>query len=134
MLLPRFVILEHDYPEVHWDLMLETEKSLRTWKLKESPRLLLSKIEKTIKASALADHRLMYLDYEGPISNQRGFVKQFDQGLFEWLAINEQEITINLQGQQLTGILKLVKGNSGEDWQIKLNLSGVINQTNAAQG
>ena len=26
--MPRFVILEHDHPEVHWDLMLEAGASL----------------------------------------------------------------------------------------------------------
>ena len=35
--MPRFVILEHDYPELHWDLMLETAGALRTWRLLRPP-------------------------------------------------------------------------------------------------
>ena len=29
-LVPRFVILEHDYPELHWDFMLEAGAVLKT--------------------------------------------------------------------------------------------------------
>ena len=30
--MPRFVILEHDYPQRHWDLMLEGDGVLATRK------------------------------------------------------------------------------------------------------
>src|SRR5437879_2020084 len=32
-LMRRFVILEHDHPQLHWDLMLEAGPALRTWRL-----------------------------------------------------------------------------------------------------
>ena len=35
--MPRFVILEHDHPVVHWDLMLEAGEALRTWRLAAPP-------------------------------------------------------------------------------------------------
>ena len=31
--MPRFVILEHDHPHLHWDLMLEADGSLHAWRL-----------------------------------------------------------------------------------------------------
>ena len=63
----RFVILEHDYPVQHWDLMLEAGDVLRTWRLIAPP-------DKTqaVAAESLGDHRLAYLDYEGPVSGNRG--------------------------------------------------------------
>src|SRR5205807_395991 len=36
--MPRFVILEHDHPELHWDLMLEAGPVLRTWRLAAPPQ------------------------------------------------------------------------------------------------
>ena len=35
--MPRFVILEHDHPRLHWDLMLQTGDALRTWRLASPP-------------------------------------------------------------------------------------------------
>lgn len=77
--MPRFVILEHDHPELHWDLMLETGDVLRTWRLAEPP----TAIGQSIRAIPIADHRTMYLDYEGPVSGNRGTVNRWDAGRFE---------------------------------------------------
>jgi hypothetical protein len=74
--MPRFVILEHDHPELHWDLMLESGATLRTWRLLQPLRA----PGETISAVALSDHRLHYLDYEGPVSGGRGTVKRWDAG------------------------------------------------------
>src|ERR1700755_874015 len=79
--MPRFAILEHDHPLLHWDFLLETGDVLRTWRLQAPPppgcRL---------SAEPLAPHRKLYLDYEGPVSGNRGQVKRFDGGTFTWLA------------------------------------------------
>jgi hypothetical protein len=76
--MPRFVILEHDHPELHWDLMLEAGGVLRTWRLAQPPTA-----GAAIKAVALGDHRLHYLDYEGPVSGGRGTVTRWDRGTYE---------------------------------------------------
>ena len=36
--MPRFVILEHDHPQLHWDFMLEVGEVLWTWRLATAPR------------------------------------------------------------------------------------------------
>jgi hypothetical protein len=109
--MPPFVILEHDYPELHWDFMLENGENLRTWKLMQNPDNLLSQLTTetplSIKAEESKPHRLLYLDYEGPISNGRGFVKRFDYGSFELIEQNESAIIVSLKGQSCTGLLKL---------------------------
>ncbi len=78
--MPRFVILEHDYPHLHWDLMLEDGDVLRTWRLSAPPEPGVG-----VDAEPSFDHRLIYLDYEGPISDGRGNVKRHDKGTFEWI-------------------------------------------------
>jgi hypothetical protein len=77
--MPRFVILEHDHPELHWDLMLESGTALRTWRLTRPPET----PGEAVEALALPDHRLHYLDYEGPVSGGRGAVTRWDAGRFE---------------------------------------------------
>ena len=99
----RYVILEHDGPEKHWDFMLETGPVLLTWKLAAAPPASVS-----IPAEKSFDHRLMYLDYEGPISGDRGSVSRWDGGTFETLIEQENRRVIRLQGERLQGIVELV--------------------------
>ena len=74
---PRFVILEHDFPEPHFDLMLEDGDALRTWRLPAMPG-----IGKILFAPELPRHRLLYLDYEGPVSGDRGSVVRRASGSY----------------------------------------------------
>ncbi len=135
--MPRFVILEHDYPEQHWDLMLEQGNHLCAWKLKENPDRIYIKASKpisTIVSKASHDYKHIYLDYEGPLTNDRGFVTQFDQGTFEWLEQSDEQITISLQGKKLSGIAKFTKLTSNiepDNWQLELSPLSTINQTDA---
>ncbi|MBI3408409.1 MAG: hypothetical protein HY040_08635 [Planctomycetes bacterium] len=77
--MPRFVILEHDHPELHWDFMLEMDGILKTWRLGSPPVI----DGDAIAATPLPDHRLLYLDYEGPVSGGRGTVKRWDGGEYD---------------------------------------------------
>src|SRR6516165_6867682 len=99
----RFVILRHECPEgykpgVHWDLMLEEAESLRTWELAAEPAVGL-----TIAAEQLPVHRLAYLDYEGPISGNRGTVSRWDCGNYELLMSSSTEHSFILVGSRLRG-------------------------------
>ncbi len=117
--MPRYVILEHTgtasyKPGRHWDLMLEMEGRLRTWELAATPSPCVP-----VVALSLPDHRLDYLTYEGPISNQRGTVRRWDSGEFEILSETETEIQFNVDGQQLQGRLFLCRDTpDAESWQV----------------
>jgi hypothetical protein len=52
--MPRFVVLEHDHPHLHWDFMVQTGEVLRTWRLDKSPLA----GNEPVGATSLADHRL----------------------------------------------------------------------------
>jgi len=73
----RFVILEHDHPFLHWDLLMQQGEMLAAWRL-----LIPVATAVWIAAEPLPDHRLMYLDYEGPLSNNRGVVTRVASGEF----------------------------------------------------
>lgn len=101
--MPRFVMLVHDHPFLHWDFLLEDSETCLTWRLLANPE------EKSIEISAekLPDHRLQYLDYEGPVSGGRGSVSQWDGGTFEWLSKHSDAYEIRLSGQRWQGIVRV---------------------------
>jgi len=97
--MPRFVVLRHDIPGgVHWDFMLEKGMSLATWSLPEPPDS-----AHPITAEALPDHRLAYLDYEGPVSGGRGSVTRWDRGTYQVESETEAGLTAMLSGERLRG-------------------------------
>jgi hypothetical protein len=113
--MPRFVLLEHDYPTTHWDLMLESGSVLRTWRLSKP----LSAGE-PLDAAGIADHRLLYLDYEGPISGNRGQVVRWDGGTFAAREWSEGRIAVQVRGERIHGLLILEKVE-GDVWRITLH-------------
>ena len=83
----RFAILEHDHPHLHWDFFLEAPAALRSWRLEQMPD-----DAGVVNAEALPDHRKAYLDYEGPISGDRGSVSRVDRGEFVLISSTEREV------------------------------------------
>lgn len=108
--MPRFVILEHDHPFLHWDLMLENGAVLRTWRLAAPPRQ-----GDTITAMTVFDHRLLYLDYEGPIPGGRGRVIRWEHGTFTGQVQGDEEVVVHLAGEHLRGSLRL-HHTEGDAW------------------
>ena len=106
--MPRYVILYHQQSSseadlTHWDLMLETDGTLRTWQIHQQPVA-----NRQLQATPLPDHRPDYLQYEGPISDDRGHVSQWDGGTFEGTVPAASEaFTIQLQGRIFCGTLAL---------------------------
>jgi hypothetical protein len=100
--MPRFVLLYHDCPPnyeraSHWDFMLESCGALRTWVLEQLPHdwrivhartcasypncLSPSQLN-DVSAIRLSDHRLDYLELEGPLSGNRGTVTRVAAGMY----------------------------------------------------
>lgn len=106
----RFVVLTHDHPFLHWDLMLDVDESqdLKTWRLLAEPLT-----AEPIAAEALPDHRRKYLDYEGPVSGNRGEVKQWDAGTFELIASNAVETRARFYGERLSGVFSITLEQQG---------------------
>lgn len=139
--MPRFAILEHVLPAGrHWDLLLEVSdhqrpttasgrddasyrsdvagrlvrqhhrpSRLATWALERPPTP-----GTTIAARRLPDHRRLYLDYEGPISGDRGGVTRWDAGQYEPIEQTPTRWHVDLHGTRVDGraILELVEHGS----------------------
>jgi hypothetical protein len=111
--MPRYVILQHETTGgQHFDFMLEMRGTLKTWSISQPP---LQGVE--MNAEPLPDHRLAYLDYEGPISGDRGSVIRWDRGTYEAECQSETELIVRLKGEKLVGKAKLMQnGEIKTDW------------------
>lgn len=97
----RFAILHHtDYGREHWDLMLESDRSLLTWQLWHDPTSAEPWPRDAVK---IGDHRMAYLDYEGPVSGNRGRVTATDRGELTMISQAATRMGFELAGQHLTG-------------------------------
>lgn len=112
--MPRYVILEHDHPQLHWDFMLEAGDVLRTWRLGAQPQP-----GQLVAALALGNHRAVYLDYEGQVSGNRGRVQRWDAGTFSWLRDDSGSVEVLLRGRRLHGRAVLTR-IQGDEWSFKL--------------
>ena len=113
--MPRFVVLHHLTPPnaprgSHWDLMLERDGVLETWSLGEPPAPESSQV-----ACKLGDHRVHYLDYEGPVSGNRGAVKRWDWGRYRLNETGPGLRDVQLAGQQQVTRLVLRRDTARTD-------------------
>ncbi|BBO32155.1 DNA polymerase ligase N-terminal domain-containing protein [Lacipirellula parvula] len=111
--MPRFVLLYHECPPAlgkpsHWDLMLERDGVLLTWNLLQLP-VAWGGDAATIEATRIADHRIAYLNYEGPVSGGRGTVTRVDQGEYEVASEDAASLSVRLKGSRCHGIVELPK-------------------------
>jgi hypothetical protein len=106
--MPRFAVLEHDWPHPHLDLLLERDGVLKAWRV---PPHFTPDVPTPVTANS--DHRLVYLDYEGPLTDGRGGVTRWDGGELGWEAAEEGRLVVRLSGKKLNGMYELVRGETG---------------------
>jgi DNA polymerase Ligase (LigD) len=114
--MPRFVVLTHDHPLLHWDFMLEQGGKLRTWRLAHAPDA-----GGPIEAEALVDHRLAYFDYEGPVSGGRGHVTRWDRGEYETVKSSPTRVVMRLAGERLCGEAVLEQSEASANWTFRFD-------------
>lgn len=106
-----FVLLEHTTPQgKHWDLLIEQpgRERLRSWRLAANP----VDASGEILAERMADHRPIYLEFEGDIGGGRGVVRRVDRGPAEWLSDEPRRVRLSLRGEQLVGTFEAPAGES----------------------
>ncbi len=100
----KFVIHEHLTPQacVHWDLMLEADGGLETYRLPVKPDKI---AQQTWQIEKIFDHPLKFLEYEGPVNNGLGKVTMVDSGTFE--VISKTPLLIKFRGEVLNCTMAL---------------------------
>ena len=111
----RFVVQEHRKDQnVHWDLMLEEGEHLATW---QTPAPLAQWGGIPLTCQKIFDHRLKYLTYEGPLSNNRGEVCIVAAGTWRPIQISDDQWQIRLESDNISGHLGLRKIRE-DQWQL----------------
>ncbi len=110
----RFVILKHTIgprfdrtDQTHLDWMFEREghgELLRTF---ATPVLDLCVLDIDAEATELAGHRAAYLDYQGPVSGDRGEVRRLVSGRYRMIANSEDRFEVELHWQEGSGVHSL---------------------------
>ena len=134
----QFVVLHHQFPpgsdrKCHWDLLLEQPQAhpnqLLTFEVSVPPQ----DWGKPTSVKRLPDHRSIYLEYEGPISGNRGTVSQALKGDAQWVTRSEKLLILKVQfrweKQQQSPLvratLNLKKTGTENDlaWELNLQIS-----------
>jgi hypothetical protein len=107
----RFAILRHQpgpssTRPLHWDLMFECDDVLRTFACPREPTT-----GQSLSVEQLEDHRLDYLDYEGPVSCGRGEVSRWDYGNFDVLEESPRHWLLDLRGHRCHGQVRFTAGD-----------------------
>ncbi len=135
--MPHFVLLYHDCPPQsarpsHWDLMLESGDTLRTWALENLPREWHVAHARTVEryphcppltsgnevmAEQLGNHRRDYLDFEGELSDDRGRVIRVAAGRYASESETPTCWQLSLAGDGATGQFRINRSDEdGTRW------------------
>ncbi|HOO70915.1 MAG TPA: DNA polymerase ligase N-terminal domain-containing protein [Spirochaetota bacterium] len=114
----KFVIHHHVTVPEHYDLMLEEEDSLLTFRIERGDvgKLVTGP---PLTAERISDHRKRYLSYEGPVSCDRGHVSFFDRGEYEKISSDMTTFTIALTGEKIKGRYRFSRSSEEKYWTIQ---------------
>jgi hypothetical protein len=127
----RYVLLRHDCPPGyekpgHWDFMLEVGDVLWTWELRALPASWQRALgaagipeHDELNVTRLADHRRAYLDFEGPLSGDRGVVTRIAGGKFELLKTQALRVVVKLSGD-FVGTVELAQTSHPDQWTMTI--------------
>lgn len=122
----RFVILLHSgHGAEHFDMMLECGGALATWQFAAAPTSLGAAAagqDNELPCRRIQDHRLAYLEFEGPVSGGRGRVTRIEQGRYRLVkplastgGLDDECWLVELAGGALAGRYELRKQH-GDQW------------------
>src|SRR5690606_26542755 len=124
---PIFVIQKHDATNLHYDLRLEIDNTLKSWSVPKGPST-----NPSIKRMAIPteDHPLAYADFEGTIPEGEyggGTVMIWDRGTIISIKKDEEgkpiplkesyemgSVEVELQGEKLKGGYTIVRMKGGK--------------------
>ena len=103
-----FVVHEHHARNLHYDLRLEYNGSLKSWAIPKVPPL-----KSGIKRLAVQvpNHPLSYARFQGTIKEGygKGKVKIWDKGTFKTISKHNNKILVIFKGKKLKGKYALIK-------------------------
>jgi len=110
----RYVVLRHERcDEPHFDVMFETARDslLATWR---APRWPPSSGDHWTR---IGDHRRIYLEYEGPLSDGGGEVRRVGAGRLT----SYRELAAVVSATLDTGVRLALRKESGDQWRVAIS-------------
>ncbi|MEI6234567.1 MAG: hypothetical protein WCT04_16050 [Planctomycetota bacterium] len=134
MVAMKFSLLHHtDWTghDDHFDLVLQTASGhddndtvLKTFSMPSNDcptGIMIAAVGAVMRLEPRPDHRRLYLDYEGPVSNGRGIIRRVDTGALIWKAgspdQDEKSFRFELQGMFMNGCF-LIQQDDLHQWFI----------------
>ncbi len=111
----KYSIQKHDASTLHYDLRLEREGVLKSWAIPKGPSEDPSDKRLAIQTE---DHPVDYAYFEGEIEEGRygaGTVEVWDKGTYDVVKWREDEIIIDIDGEELSGQYVLIRFQPDED-------------------
>ena len=107
----RWVLLEHkiidsNLIDIHYDFLIENGIDCLTWKFLKLPLL----NQASVEISKQPNHRLLWLSrIEHELSDNRGFVKRIDHGIFKSVSdkLDSEYYRFILDGELLYGLFEI---------------------------
>ncbi len=110
-----YTIQKHDASTLHYDLRLEKDGVLKSWAVPKGPSEDPSDKRLAIETE---DHDLDYADFEGKIEEGEygaGEVELWDEGTYEEIKWEENEIIVDIHGDKLSGKYVLMRFKPEEE-------------------
>ena len=130
----QWVLLSHQVRNLHgergdhFDFMVSPPGFglLWTWAIPDNPlsKPLISQTQPLeCSVERLPDHRRVYLDYEGPISGDRGEVCQVARGSYEVVSWTDNQVELRIQLDRSTDcelqfLITLRQRQRSQDWHL----------------
>lgn len=114
--MPRFVVQMHkrqDQP-THWDLMLEKDQVLKTFRMPMAPEFIGDQAAEVI---LIQDHPLRFLTYQGPVNQGQGQVQIVEAGTYKTINCTTDCWIIKLHGSYIRGRFRLAHSH-GDTWHL----------------
>jgi hypothetical protein len=112
----RFAIQEHaEAGGVHWDLMLEAEGCLETFRLSVAPSEMAAGPASAVR---IFDHPVRFLTYEGAVNDGKGSVRIVERGTYNCASPRPGDRRLSIEGQQLKAVFSLVRVE-GDRWRLE---------------
>jgi len=117
----RFVVQKHqkESEPTHWDLMLERDGILETYRVALPPE---KWGKEAIEAAKIFDHPLKFLSYEGSVNKGKGRVEIADCGTYRLIKKDENQKQISFAGKLLKGEYRLCLIED-DRWELRNDVS-----------
>lgn len=122
----RTVVLRHDRPGVpsHFDWLLAVDgppvRPLLTWRCEDRPDR--AAVGEVLAAQRIAPHRAVYLEYEGPVSGDRGTVQRIAEGVWTPASVDSPPAAVGSEPDCIAADVHAAEGTAAAEHPLEIEV------------